>query len=150
LVGEKLDEDRARDIERRLRRELRPGYTVSKRVERGSDKDHVRVIFEAEKKPLFDFHKFGNYLVGQSKQGVSYGLDIGFGFGHHTNRFAAGTVDDGDILIERDEGYRLGFENIKAGTEHLGFRIEYFHYDLKWKRETQLAVAASPEIPGIY
>src|SRR5207253_39538 len=61
-----------------------------------------------------------------------------------------GLLDDGDALLERDEGYRLAFENIKAGTEHLGFRIEYFDYHLKWKRETEIALSSMPDIPRIY
>jgi hypothetical protein len=148
LIGQKLDEDRADQIERRMRRELRPKYTVSRKVQRGSDRDHVRLVFEAEKAPLFDFYKFGDYFVGQSKQSVSYGLGLDIDF--HHNRITVGALDDGDALIERDEGYWLGFENIKTGTEHLGFRIDYYDYNLKWKQETRNALALAPEISGIY
>jgi hypothetical protein len=149
LVDEKLDEDRANNLERRLRRELRPNYVVSRKVERGSDRDHVRLIFTVERAPLLRFHKFDNYFVGQSKQGLSYSAGFDFHAGRN-NLISLGVLDDGDVLIERDEGFLLGFENIKAGTEHLGFRLNYFDYDLKWKQETQLALLALPEVPGIY
>jgi len=148
MVGRKLDEDRANDIEHRMARELRPLRDVSRRIERGADRDHIRIIYEVRKAPLFQFQKFGTYFVGQSKQGLSFGIEAPIE--KKTNRLAFAVIDDGDVLIERDEGYRVGFENIKSVTEHLGVRLEYFDYRLKWKSATQLALAANPDVPGIY
>jgi len=148
LAGQKLDEDRAGQIERRIRQELRPSKLVSRRIARGADRDHIRLIYEARKAPLFNFRRSASHLAGQSKQGLSFGLEIPIE--HHENRFSFGIVDDGDALIERDLGYRVGFENIKAGTEHLGFRLDYFDYRQRWNPATRLALTSSPDIPGIY
>ena len=148
LVGQNLAHERAEGILRRLRRELRPTRLVEKRVTRGNDRDHVRIIFEVERAPLLKFQKFGSYALYHSKQGPSFSLDLGFG--GHNNRFSFGPVNDGNQLIERDEGFRVGFENIKAGTEYLGFKIDYFDYHLKWKEATQFALESAPDVPGIY
>jgi hypothetical protein len=148
LVGQNLAQERAEGILRRLRRELRPTRLVEKRVTRGNDRNHVRIIYDVERAPFLEFQKFGSYALYQSKQGPSFALDVGFG--SHNNRFSFGPVNDGNQLIERDEGFRVAFENIRAGTEHLGFRIDYFDYHLKWKEATQLALESSPDVPGIY
>jgi surface antigen Omp85-like protein len=148
LVGQNLAYERAEGILRRLRRELRPTRIVSKRVTRGNDRDHVRIIYEVERAPFFGFQKFGNYALYHSKQGPSFALEVGFG--SHNNRFSFGILNDGNQLLERDQGFRLAFENRRAGTEHLGFRIDYFDYRQIWKESTQLALELSPDVPGIY
>ena len=58
-----------------------PGRTVSRKVERGSDRDHVRIVYNVEKAPLFHFQKLGDYIVGHSKQALSFGLAADFD--HH-------------------------------------------------------------------
>jgi len=148
LVGSRMDDDRAENILRRLSRELRPSRVVTKRVVRGADRKYVRIIFDVERAPYLNFTKLGNYFVGHSKQSVSLGVEVPIQ--KRNNRFTFGIVNDGDQLIERFSGYRLSFENIKAGTEHLGFRIEFHSYKDQWKEATQIALAASPQVPGIY
>ncbi len=148
LVGERLDDERAEAIERRLDRELRPARVVSRRVTRGADRTHVRVIYEVEKAPLFQFLKKGNYLFGHQKQSVSFGFEDGWQ--HKSNRLAAGFFNDGNQLLERFAGYTLTFENIRTGTEHLGVRVHYFNFHEKWKPATELALKSSPNVPGVY
>jgi hypothetical protein len=148
LVGEKLDEELARSIQLRMARELRPGRLVSRRVVRGLTRNHIRVIFDVYRAPLFGFKKLGNYIVAHSKQSVSFGIEAPIQ--HRNHRFTFAAVNDGDQLLERFAGYRLAFETIKAGTEHVGFRVEYFNYHDKWKAATELAAAATPAVPGIY
>jgi Omp85 superfamily domain len=155
MVGLKLDDDQADRIRDRLAHELRPAHVVSKRVGRGADRNHVRLIYEVTKAPLFPFAKKAVdapsteiYIVGQSKQNFSFNLSVDFE--HHNNRLDVGGINDGDALIERFAGYWLSFENIKAGTEHLGFRIEYHDYHDEWKFATQQALESTPEVPGIY
>src|SRR5262249_37057285 len=92
LVGQKLHHDLASDIESRLQRELRPTRVVSRRVARGRDRNHVRLIYEVERAPYFQFKTLGSYLVGQTKQSVSFGLEVPIE--HRNNRFAAAGYND--------------------------------------------------------
>ncbi len=149
LVGQRLDEGLADDIVGRIKDELHRNYDVSRRVVKGNNRLRIRLIFEVEKAPLFGFDERTSYIVGHSKQDLSFALDIDDDI-HRVNRLHFGIGNDGDTLIERYAGYWITFENVKAGTEHLGFRIQYFNFHDKWKRATQDALQLAPQVPGIY
>jgi outer membrane protein assembly factor BamA len=149
LVGQRLDESRADDILGRLKNELRRDYVVSRRVVKGLSRDRVRLIFDVERAPLLAFDPKASYFLAHSRQNFSFALDIDNEI-HRVNRIHFGIGNDGDALLERYAGYWITLENIKAGTEHLGFRFQYFNFHDKWKRATEDAVNLSPQIPGIY
>src|SRR4030095_10620059 len=49
LVGEKLDEDKAEQIQHRIEDELRPKNTVGRRVVKGSDRQHIVLVYDVRK-----------------------------------------------------------------------------------------------------
>lgn len=148
LVGMRMNEDEAAQLQKRLESELSPTRVVSRRVVRGADRRHVRVIYDVEMAPLFRPTKLGDYIVGHSRQSVSFGGELEME--HRGNRFALGVFNDGDKLMERFAGYSLTFESVKAGNQHVGVRIHYFNFHEKWKKATEQALLFSPSVPGIY
>jgi len=149
LVGERLDAERAEEIEGELEAAV-SGYEVTRRIERGSQEGQIRVVFEFRKIPWIPFRRSRNILAYHSKQGWSGGLDLPMAFeGDH--RVTVGLhFGNNDARIERYYGYTIGYENRRAGTERLGFGIEFFSLRGKWTPASLAAIAASPEIPEAY
>jgi hypothetical protein len=57
---------------------------------------------------------------------------------------------DGDSLIERYKGYRLGLTTGPLGTEHLGFRVDLSTFGTQWKSQTLRDAALTPGDSEIY
>ena len=148
LIGRMLDQEEANRIQRQLRRELQPRYSVGKRVVRGRNRQQVVVIYEVRKTPLIRFQDASPYLVYHSKQNASFGLDIPVSLGK--NRFTLGFVNDADQLIERFAGYRAGYENVHVGTERLGLSLRYSSFHERWQPVTSSLSQESAGAPGIY
>ena len=77
LVGEKLDQDKANDVLHRLEMELRPRRTVVKRVTKGSDRQHIVVVYEIKNVrwiPFVDVLQMPRAIV-HSKQNFSFGAN---------------------------------------------------------------------------
>ena len=105
LVGEKLDQEKAGQILGDINRELQPKYSAVKKVMKGSDPQHIVVIYDIHKARLIPFLDIpANQFVYNSKQNFSFDADIGFG---KINRFYFGGYDDQDQLIERFAGFNL-------------------------------------------
>jgi hypothetical protein len=147
LVGQKYDQDAAEELAKKLRRELR-GYSVTVKVRRGDQLEHVKVVFEAEKAWWKRFEYPLPLVVYQSKEGLSGALDIPLSF--HHNVIAFGGVNSADELLERNAGYRFRYEHRKVGTDAVQLRIDFDTYHQKWNPATEAALTESPEVPGIY
>ncbi len=151
LVGEKFNQSALNDLARRIRKELRV-RAVSQKVQRGSQPDQVKVVFElVERKVNFDVSvpKF----VYHSRQGWTSSVEGETAIGQ--NVFGFGLVSDGDELTERFAGVRARYENRKVGTErvHLAFHFESYH--TQWNRATLESLDAQgpsteDTVPGIY
>ncbi len=137
LVGEKLDQEKAGQILGDINRELQPKYSAVKKVMKGSDPQHIVVIYDIHKARLIPFLDIpANQFVYNSKQNFSFDADIGFG---KINRFYFGGYDDQDQLIERFAGFNLGVESTKVGTDHLGIALRYGRFHERWQPSTVLA-----------
>ena len=137
LVGEKLDQEKAGQILGDINRELQPKYSAVKKVMKGSDPQHIVVIYDIHKARLIPFLDIpANQFVYNSKQNFSFDADIGFG---KINRFYFGGYDDQDQLIERFAGFNLGVESAKVGTDHLGIALRYGRFHERWQPSTVLA-----------
>jgi hypothetical protein len=147
LAGAKFDQEAAERIARRLREEL-PDFTIRTRVQRGEHPDHVKVLFEAERYWWKKFDLERSRIVYQSKEGWSGELSTTFGPRH--SALTVGYVNNSDESLERNMGFRLGFEQRKLFTDRLRLRLGFESFNEKWNLATELAVQASPSVPGIY
>jgi outer membrane protein assembly factor BamA len=137
LVGAKLNQDQANLILQEINRELQPKYWAVKRIARGSDPQHIVVIYDVRKTrliPLVDVP--ANGIVYNSKQGFSIDANVGFG---KINRFYVGASDDQDQLIERFYGFNGGFESTRVGTDRVGVALRYGRFHERWQPATVLA-----------
>ena len=141
LVGEKLNQEKANQILSDLNRELRPTYSAVKKVMKGSDPQHVVVIYEIHKARLIPFVEMPSQrIVYNSKQNFSVDITVPIDLGRH-NRIFGGGSDDQDELIERFAGFNFGFESTRVGTDHLGLALRYGRYHERWQPAT---VSADP------
>jgi hypothetical protein len=151
LVGKRLDHDEADELARLLEAE-RPGYSVERRISRGSERGRIRVVFEFSEKEgtrWIPFAPSRSKFVYHSEQGWSGSVDIPMGGRHH--RVTAGfSVSNNDDLVEEYSGVRVAFESRKLATDRLGARIEIARFNNTWREPTLFALATDPTIPAPY
>jgi len=139
LVGEKLDQNKADEIQNRMEDELRPRHYVSRRVAKGSDRQHIVVIFEIHNVRWIPFvAQPEQHVVYHSKQNFSAAVN-GNIVDNASTRLYFGLVDDQDELLERFAGFNFGFEATKVGTDRLGLALRYARYHDRWQPATVLA-----------
>src|SRR5437867_8399504 len=128
LVGEKLDQDKANDIQHRLDSELKPKHYATKKIAKGSDSQHIIVIYEIRNVRWIPFVDTPSQrIVFHSKQNFSVDITPPINVGG-SSRFLLGIANDQDQLLERFAGFHLGFETIKLGTDRLGIALRYSRY----------------------
>lgn len=148
LVGDNLNQETLDRLARRIRREMN-ARTVAHKVTRGTQPEHVIVLFEVSGRPRrLDVDVSVRRGVYHAKQGWSGDLDSKFTAG--SNEFLFGVVSDGDQLLERYSGIRAGYDRTRLGTDRirLGFRFASYHQ--KWNAATENALITSPDVPGAY
>jgi outer membrane protein assembly factor BamA len=139
LVGEKLDQEKANEILREIIRQVRPRYAARRKVRKGSDRQHVIVVYEVSKVPLIPFTDFAaQRFVYHSKQGFSIDFSPNLNDGAR-NRVFLGISDDQDQFIERFAGFSGGFQSTSVGTDRLGVALHYARYHERWQPSTVLA-----------
>ncbi len=146
LVGQKYDQAAVNDLTERLRKDFR-GYSVDAKVRRGETKDHVRVMFQFERRRnAFDVQAAP--LVYHSD--LAFSAVLGFDVEAHHNYASVNWTTTSDELIERYEGWRLRYEHRRVGTSivQLGVGFDYFHPS--FLAPTVAALALSPDVPGTY
>jgi Omp85 superfamily domain len=151
LVGKRLDSGDADRFEDRLEREL-TGYDVSRRIERGSERGRIRLVYEARKKELPQWLRFvplRSNVLFHSEQGWGSYLDLGIGERNirFTPIIAIGNADD---LVEEYSGWGLRFETRKLGTRRLGASLEWSWFEQDWRSATLDALVLKPDIPAPY
>ena len=146
LVGKNLDNERIKELGRRIRSELK-ARRVTPKVVKGDQPDHVKVVFETSgqsREVDLDVTKF----VYHSRQGWSGQLDLSTRVGK--NAFAAGIVSDGDELLERYSGYRARYQRSELGTDRVRLGFGFESYRDQWSRRTVSELSGQSGIPGVY
>jgi hypothetical protein len=146
MVGAKYDQETTKKLAGRLRHELTQ-YSVTVKVQRGHEAEHVEIVFEANRK-TWDADLFLPQLLYHSDEGFSGAIN--FGFRTHHNVFAAGLVSSSDELLERNAGYTLRYEHERVGTDVVHVKVEFGEYDQTFDEATIAAAAATPGAPAIY
>jgi len=151
LVGTRLDPAEADRLTEELRAE-RPGYTVTRRIERGTRRGQIRVVFtfaETEGLRWIPFAKSRSKYVYHSDAGWSGLHDIPIGRRDHrvTLGFA---LDDNDTLVEEYSGVRVRFESRHIGTERVAASLEASWLNNSWRGSTLAALDANPLLSEPY
>jgi len=137
LIGENLDQEKANQILREINRELRPKYSAVRKTRKGSDPQHVVVVYEISKSRLIPFVELSaQRFVYHSKQGFSVDFNADLNDEGRTNRVFLGIADDQDQLIERFAGFSGGFESTRIATDRLGIALRYARYHERWQPST--------------
>src|SRR5688572_15553062 len=151
LVGTRLDPDEADRLIEALKAE-RPGYDVIRRIERGTRRGRIRVVFkftETEGLRWIPFTKSRSKFVYHSEAGWSGLHDIPMGTRDH--RVTLGlALDDNDTLVEEYSGVRLRFESRRVGTDRVAASLEASWLNNTWRAPTLAALDAEPAIPEPY
>lgn len=151
LAGKRLDSGDADRVQEHIEREL-PKYEISRRIQRGSERGRVRLVYEAHRKEVpawLRFEPLRSNVIFHSDQGWGTYLDLGIG--DRTIRVTPiAAIDNSDDRVEEYSGYGLRFETRKIGTRRLGASLEWSSFHSDWEPATLDAVARSPEIPQLY
>ena len=151
ILGKRLDSEEAERLKQRIEREL-SGYDVSRRIQRGSERGRIRLVYEARKKeppPWLRFDALRSNVVYHSEHGWGSFLDLAMG--DRSVRFTPiAAINDSEGLIEEISGYGLRFETRKLGTRRLGASLEWSKFDQDWRGATRDALALRPDIPSLY
>jgi outer membrane translocation and assembly module TamA len=147
LVGQKFDQAAANKLADRLREELK-GYSVNVKVRRGEQPEHVKVVFEVERRYNRRFDVQTPLVTYYQNTGWSGAIDLSFDT--HHNFFSVGAIGNADELLERYAGYRLRYEHRKVGTDMVRLGVEFAQYHETFEQPTQQALVTMPWIPGVY
>jgi hypothetical protein len=151
LVGKPLDSAEADRLQERLEHEV-PRYTVTRRIERGTEPGRIQVVYEARRleEPLWlRYQPLRTNAVFHSDQGWGSYLDLGIG--SREIRFTPILAfDDADDLVEEYGGGGVRFETRRLGTRRLGASLEWSWFDSDWRDRTVAAIAADPSLPALY
>jgi len=151
LVGKRLDSGEAERLQARIEQDLE-SYQVSRRIQRGSERGRIRLVYEARKReppPWLRFEPLRSNALFHSDQGWGAYLDLGIG--DRKIRFTPiVALDNADDLVEEYSGVGLRFEANTLGTRRLGASIEWSWFDQNWRDETVRALATTPGVPPPY
>jgi hypothetical protein len=151
LVGTRLDPVEADEIVEKLKA-ARKGYNVVRRIERGTRRGQIRVVFkfiETEELRWIPFQKQRSKFVYHSEEGWSGLHDIPMGSRVH--RVTLGLAyDDNDTLVEEYSGVRVRFETRQLGTERVGVSLEASWLNNTWREPVLAALALDPNLTEPY
>lgn len=151
LVGERMDPESLDSLARRIRKELHVS-SVSHRLLRGDEPEHVKVVFDV-KGHRQDFDVTIPKVIFNSRQGWTSAAEVTSSIAQ--NSFTFGLVSDNDALPERFAGVTARYENQKLGTDRVRLRFSFGSYHDQWNGATQSALLQQPAdstnaVPGIY
>ena len=140
MIGTRYNAAAMNELSQRLRKELRL-RAATPHVLRGSAPDHVRIVFETERRSA-EFDVSVPKFLYHSKQGWSGELDASTTVARN-HRFGFGLVSDGDELIERFAGLTGRYESFRVGKSPLHFQFLFEGFHEQWNRSTLEAIGQS-------
>jgi hypothetical protein len=163
MVGVPIDQNRVRRLRDRLIAELGSRYGVEQVTQRGAAQQ-VKVLFHAYVIPWLPFRDPGWFLAYHQKQGISASVYVPINLGIRktislgspvreqasTKRFIIGAANSADELIERYSGVRFGYEQLRAGFDRVGFKVNFTSFDSFWQPTTESASRQAPAPAELY
>ena len=151
VVGRRGDSEEADRLRERLEQDL-PRYDVSEQISRGSERGHVRIVYELRRKEPPSWLRFEPLRADalfHSEQGWGSYSTLGIGSGD-LRVTPTVAIDNDDDLIEEYSGFGLRFETRRLGTRRLGASLEWSTFEPTWRDATVAALAANPGVPTLY
>ena len=142
MVGQKFDQAAIDKLSKRIASELH--RKVEHRVEKGTQPEHVKVVYDAPQSIEADADV--TKLAYTSKEGFTGALQSNFDLAGL--RVHAGMQSDADHLLERYAGYNLGASR-RIG-ERVLLRLDFESFHQQWNATTIRALAERPDVPGVY
>ncbi|MBY0508467.1 MAG: outer membrane protein assembly factor [Bryobacteraceae bacterium] len=147
-VGQNFQPDRFDGIVRRLKAEYR-SYKVTHRTEKGTKPDHVKVIFELERRGIELNAESNDFkFIYSSRNNFSFGATADFNIGKQGG-LLLGALTDNDLTVERTSGIRAGYR-YDVLNRHVRLAIVGESFRAQWDPATQTALRSQPDVPGIY
>jgi hypothetical protein len=151
VAGTRLTRRAAEQLMTRVREEL-PGYDVTRRMSRGSERGRLRMtvlVRPGEPMRWLHFTRNRSKFLYHGDQGWSGMLDVNMGTRDWrvSPIFAMSNADD---LVEEYSGYGVRVEGRNVGSEEVGFSLELSTFDAGWRAATRAALAAVPGAPVAY
>src|SRR5437762_13151695 len=136
MVGQRLDHRQAELLRQRIESELGVRYTVVRKVRRSTTPRQLQIIYEVSRNPLLPFRNPRSFASYHSKEGFSFAFDVAPHLDHQrSQKLFVGAANDGDSLIERFAGFRIGYEDRKSTRLNSSHRcISYAVFCLKKKK----------------
>jgi hypothetical protein len=151
VVGRRGDSEEADRLRERLEKDL-PRYDVSQQILRGSERGHIRIVYEAHRKEPPSWLRFEPLRADalfHSEQGWGSYSTLGIGSGD-LRVTPTVAIDNDDDLIEEYSGFGLRFETRRLGTRRLGASLEWSTFEPTWRSATIAALPANPSVPTLY
>ena len=142
LVGQKFDPEATDKVAKRIADDVH--RDVRRRIEKGTQPEHVKVIYSARR--VFEADADVTKFAYHSTHGWTGGLQTDFDLAGLT--FRAGVQTDSDHLLERYAGYTLGVE--RRIQDRVRLRLDFGDFHQQWNATTLRASEANPDLPGIY
>jgi hypothetical protein len=147
-VGQNFQGDRFDSIVRRIKSEYR-SYKVTHRMEKGSKPDHVKVIFELERRGIELNGESNDFkFIYSSRNNFSFGGTADFNIGKQGG-LLIGALTDNDLTIERTSGIRGGYR-YDLLNHHVRLAVVGESFRAQWNPTTEGAIAERPDVPGLY
>ena len=140
-VGKNFVQDHFDGLVKRLKTEYHT-YKVTHRMERGTQPDQVKVIFELERNGFEVNAKVSDpTILYHSKNNFSFGTDLEIDTGSN-GALIAGVRTDNDLTLERTSGIRGGYRH-DVFNRHVRLAVIGESYRAQWN-------PATLSDPGIY
>jgi surface antigen Omp85-like protein len=141
MAGVRFDHRAAEGLLRRVRDEL-PGYDVTRRMSRGTERGRLRMVIlvqPGEGMRWLHFEPSTSKFLYHTEQGWSGLLDLNIGRrDFRVSPIVA--IDNADDLVEENSGFGVRVEARNVGTEELGFAIALATYDADWRDATRASL----------
>jgi hypothetical protein len=151
MVGAKYNEKTANGILKKINKELaehKDFYKSNLKVEKGSNSDNVKVVYQFKKRPfVFSAGAGGVY---HSQEGISISVGSGIHDLAYHNDFNLSLVSEANELLERYNGFKATYENKRVGTEKVRLKADFGSFHEKFNAATKTALTLRPDVPGVY
>jgi hypothetical protein len=94
-------------------------------------------VYDVFRIPWLPIRAPESFAAWHSQQGFSFAISAGSGQRQRrTQTFFVGVTNNGDDLIERFAGFRIGYQNVRLGTDRLGLGFSYSSFRNQWSVHT--------------